>query len=119
MVVGVVVAVVGITVVAVLLSRMENRNKAAARADLEHDREPSKQPDIFELVDQEIQDAGIGSLPGADGVDPVVLLKVWKRDSDGCTEGRGRFVLDDGIVPSEAGEDSLTFECERDQDVAS
>lgn len=119
MVVGIVVAVVGITVVAVLLSRMENRNKAAVRADHEHEREPSKQPDIFELVDQEIREAGIGSLPGADGVDPVVLLKVWKRDRDGCTEGHGRFVLDDGIVPSEADEDSLTFECERDQDVAS
>jgi hypothetical protein len=119
MVVGVVVAVVAITVVIVLLSRMENRNKAAARAGLEHDREPSKKPDILELVNQEIQEAGIGSLPGADGVDPVVLLKVWKRDSDGCTKGHGRFVLDDGIVPSEAGEDSLRFECERDANVAS
>ena len=119
MVVGVVVTVVGITVVMVLLSRMENRNKAAAKAALEHDRESSTTPDIFELVNQEVQEAGIGSLPGADGVDPVVLLKVWKRDSDGCTKGHGRFVLDDGIVPSEAGEDSLRFECEHDQNVAS
>jgi hypothetical protein len=119
MVVGVVVAIVGIIVVMVLLSRMENRNKAMAKVDLAQDREPSGTHDILELVNQEVRDTGIGSLPGADGVDPVVLLKVWKRDNEGCAKGHGWFVLDEGIAPGEAEEDTLNFECERDPDVAS
>ena len=80
MAVGIVMAVVSVTVVLVLLSRMQNKNKAVAVADLASDREASKPPDILELVNQEVQESGIGSLPGADGVDPTVLLKVWKRD---------------------------------------
>ena len=74
MAVGIVIAVVGVIVVLVLLSRTQNKHKAMAQADLARDRESSKQPDILELVDQEIQEAGINLLPGADGVVPVVLL---------------------------------------------
>lgn len=111
MAVGIVLAVVSVTVVLVLLSRMESKNKAVAQADLEGDRELSKPPGILELVNQEVQDSGIGSLPGADGVDPTVLLKVWKRDGVGCVEGQGAFVLGHGITPDEASEDTLKFEC--------
>lgn len=111
MAVGIVIAVVGVIVVLVLLSRTQNKHKAMAQADLARDRESSKQPDILELVDQEIQEAGINLLPGADGVDPVVLLKVWKRDGTGCAEGHGHFVLGHGLAPDEVGEDTLRFEC--------
>lgn len=111
MAVGIVMAVVSVTVVLVLLSRMQNKNKMVAEADLASDRELLKPPGILELVNQEIQEAGIGSLPGADGVDPTVLLKVWKRDGSGCAEGQGTFVLGHGITPDEATEDTLKFEC--------
>ena len=111
MTVGIVMAVVSVTVIFVLLARMENKNKKAAVADLASDREASKPPDILELVNQEVQESGIGSLPGADGVDPTVLLKVWKRDGLGCAEGQGAFVLGHGITPDEATEDTLNFEC--------
>jgi len=84
-----------------------------AQADLASDRELSKPPGILELVNQEVQESGIGSLPGADGVDPTVLLKVWKRDGLGCAEGQGAFVLGHGITPGEASEDTLKFECEK------
>ena len=111
MAVGIVMAVVSITVVLVLLSRMQNKNKSVAKADLESDRELSKPPGILELVNQEVQESGIGSLPGADGIDPTVLLKVWKRDGLGCAEGQGAFVLGHGITPDEATADTLKFEC--------
>jgi hypothetical protein len=111
MAVGIVMAVVAVTVIFVLLARMENKNKKAAVADLASDREASKPPDILELVNQEVQETGIGSLPGADGVDPTVLLKVWKRDGTGCAGERGTFVLDEGLAPEEAREDTLRFEC--------
>jgi len=111
MAVGIVIAVAGVIVVLVLLTRIQNKHKAMAQADLASDRESSKQPDILELVNQEVQEAGINSLPGADGVDPVVLLKVWKRDGTGCAKGQGRFVLGHGLAPDEANEDTLKFEC--------
>jgi hypothetical protein len=111
MAIGIVMAVVAVTVVLVLLTRMQNKNKTAAVADLASDREASKPPDIFELVNQEVQEAGIGSLPGADGVDPTVLLRVWKRDGTGCAGEQGTFVLYEGLAPDEASEDTLRFEC--------
>ena len=111
MAVGIVMAVVSVTVVLVLLSRMQNKRKKVARADLARDRELSKPPGILELVNEEVQESGIGSLPGADGVDPTVLLKVWKRDGVGCAKGQGAFVLGHGIAPDEATEDTLKFEC--------
>lgn len=111
MAVGVVMAVVCIVVVLVLLTRMENKHRTMARADLEAERESLKSPDMLELVNEEVQEAGIGSLPGADGVDATVLLKVWKRDGAGCAKGQGRFVLTDGVPPSEATENTLSFEC--------
>jgi len=118
MAVGIVMAVVSVTVVLVLLSRMQNKNKTVAQADLASDRELSKPPGILELVNQEVQESGIGSLPGADGVDPTVLLKVWKRDGLGCAEGQGAFVLGHGTTPGEATEDTLKFECNEQADEA-
>ncbi len=108
---GIVMAVISVTVVLVLLSRMQNKNKTAVHADLASDRDLSKPPGILDLVNQEVEESGIGSLPGADGVDPTVLLKVWKRDGSGCAEGQGTFVLGHGITPAEANEDTLRFEC--------
>ena len=109
--IGIVMAVVAVTVVLVLLTRMQNKNKAVVVADIASDREASKPPDIFELVKLEVQEAGIGSLPGADGVDLTVLLKVWKRDGTGCAGEQGAFVLSKGLAPEEASEDTLRFEC--------
>ena len=111
MAVGIVIAVVGVAVVLFLLTRMQNKARTVATADLADDRESPKQPDILELVNQEVQEAGIKSLPGADGVDPVVLLKVWKRDGTGCAKGQGRFVLSEGLTPDAADEHTLTFKC--------
>ena len=112
MAVGIVMVVVAVTVVLVLLTRMQAKNKTVVVADLASDRETSRPPDILELVNQEVQEAGIGSLPGADGVDPTVLLKVWKRDGTGCAGEQGTFVLSEGHAPAEASEDTLRFECE-------
>ena len=111
MAVGIVLAVISITVVLVLLTRMENKNKTMARADLDSDSASLKPPNMLELVNEEVQEAGIASLPGADGVDHTVLLKVWKRDGADCAKGEGAFVLDDGIPPNEASEHTLSFEC--------
>ena len=117
--VGIVMVVVAVTVVLVLLTRMQNKNKAVVVAEIASDREASKPPDILELVNQEVQEAGIGSLAGADGVDSTVLLKVWKRDGTGCAGEQGTFVLSEGLAPEEASEDTLRFECGGDPKRAS
>ena len=111
MAVGIVMAVISITVVLVLLTRMESKNKEMVRADLAGERETSKPAGMLELVYDEVREAGIGSLPGADGVDPTVLLKVWKRDGVGCAKGEGAFVIAEGVPPNEATVDTLSFEC--------
>jgi hypothetical protein len=111
MAVGIVMAVISITVVLVLLTRMESKNKELASADLAGERVTSKPGGMLELVYEEVREAGIGSLPGAEGVDPTVLLRVWKRDSGGCAQGQGAFVLTDGVPPNEATIDTLSFEC--------
>lgn len=111
MAVGIVMAVIGVIVVVALLSRQQSRRKKEAIADLAREREALKPPDILELVNEEIKDAAIGNLPGAEGVDPTVLLKVWKRDGGGCPKGQGSFVVSDGTTPEEATEDTLKFKC--------
>ena len=114
MIVGIVTAAIGLIVVFVMLSRMQSKQKEEAVAGLERDRETFNPPGILELVNEEIEDAGIGDLPGAGGVDPVVLLKVWKRDGVGCAKGQGSFVAADGTTPEDATEDTLKFECGSD-----
>lgn len=104
---------VALIVAMVVLSRMGSRRKKQAIAELDKEREALHTPDIVELVADEVRETGIGELPGAAGIDPVVLLKVWKRDRDGCGDGDQRFVLADGVNPTDATEATVTFECER------
>jgi hypothetical protein len=110
MIVGIVAGVIALIVVFVVLGRMQNARKKEAIADLAREREALHTPDILELVHEEVAEAGLGDLSGAEGLDPTVLLKVWKRDGYGCPPGQGRYVLSDDIAPEEATEDSVTFE---------
>lgn len=107
------IIVVAIVVVAgmIVLSRSGNQRKKEAIADLQREKDSLHTPDILELVEQEVTESGITDLPGAEDVDPVVLLKVWKRDGDDCAKGEGRFVVVDGVEPTAATEADLTFEC--------
>jgi len=95
----------------ILLSRSGNQRKKEAIADLQREKDSLRTPDILELVDQEVRESGITDLPGADGIDPVVLLKVWKRDCGDCGEQTGRFVVAGGVKPSAATETDVVFDC--------
>ena len=110
-------AVVGIglvfLVVMVLLSRMGRARKRQAVEDLEREREAIKAPDILELVHQEVVDLGIDKIEGSDGVDPSVLLQVYRRDEVNCEDGAElRFVLADGTDPEDADTDTLSLRCD-------
>ncbi len=114
MTIAIVGAVIALIVVLALLSRMQSNRKKEAMADLQREIDQTHTPSILELVNLEIEDAGIGSLPGAEGIDPTVLLKVWKRDGAGCPSGQGEFHVTEDIEPSDATADDVTFDCGRE-----
>ncbi len=100
-------------VVMVLLSRMGRGRKRQAVEDLEREREAIKPPDILELVQQEVVELGIDKIDGSDGIDPSVLLQVYRRDVVNCLdEAERRFVLADGTDPTEADQDTLSLNCD-------
>ena len=110
------VALISIIVIVVvggmiMLSRSGSQRKKEAIADLQQEKDSLHTPDILELVEQEVRETGITDLPGAEGIDPVILLKVWKRDRDDCAESEGSFVVVDGVEPSAATEADVTFDC--------
>mgnify|MGYP001547977855 FL=1 len=120
MIIGIVGVVIAVVVAFVMLGRMQSARKKEAKADLAREIEELHTPDIIELVQEEVTDAGLADLPGAEGLDPTVLLKVWKRDGSGCPKGTGRFVIADDVAPEDATEDSTTFEWdEADAEAAS
>ena len=95
----------------IILSRSGSQRKKEAIADLQREKDSLHTPDIFELVDQEVRESGITDIPGAEGIDAVILLKVWKRDRENCGEQPGHFVVTEGVEPSAATESEVTFEC--------
>lgn len=104
---------VAFLIVMILLSRMGRSRKQQAVADLEREREAIKAPDILELVHQEVTELGIDRIEGADGIDPSVLLQVYRRDEVNCEDGaERRFVLADGTDPSDADTDTLSLRCD-------
>ncbi|MCL1692475.1 MAG: hypothetical protein M3096_02215 [Actinomycetia bacterium] len=95
----------------IMISRSGSQRKKEAIADLQREKDSLHTPDIFELVDQEVRESGITDLPGAEGIDPVILLKAWKRDDGDCAQGEGSFVVVEGVEPSDATEADVTFDC--------
>ena len=107
----IIIAVIVVVGGTVMLSRTGSQRKKEAIADLQREKEALRVLDILDLVNEEVRETGIAELPGAEGIDPVVLLKVWKRDREACGEGEGRFVVSDGVEPSAAKEADVIFEC--------
>jgi len=107
----IIVVVIVVVVGMIMLSRSGSQRKKEAIADLQREKDSLHTPDIFELVEQEVTESGITDLPGAEGIDPVVLLKVWRRDGDDCAKGEGSFVVVEGVEPSAATETDVTFDC--------
>lgn len=110
-------AIVGIgiafLIVMVLLSRMGRARKQQAVEDLEREREAIQAPDILTLVHEEVSELGLDEIEGSEGIDPSVLLQVYRRDEVNCEDGHERrFVLADGTKPEDAGPDTLSLRCE-------
>lgn len=72
-------------------------------------------PSIDDLVAEEIADIGIDKVPGAEGLAPAVLLKVYRRDTpatEDCPPEQRRFVLTQGVDAASAGVDDVRLICD-------
>lgn len=110
-----VLVLVAIIVVGVMLSRQATQTKKRAIADLEAERESVGAFDILELVESEVNTLGLDEIEGAESIPHGVLLKAWSDNQqivDACTDrAHLRFVVAEGVEPSNASDDDVTLEC--------
>lgn len=77
---------------------------------------PKETPTIEELVAQEAADTGVNEIPGGDGLDVSLKLRVYWRDEvvrSGCTDGTIEFRLAEGVSTSQAETDDVRLVCVR------
>ncbi|MCL1598296.1 MAG: hypothetical protein M3094_03865 [Actinomycetia bacterium] len=102
--------------IAFVMGRQTKRIKQAAIEDLEREKEELAQTDIFVLVMAEIEDLDLRSIDGAADLEPAVLLKVWRDNSDvadQCSDRTHlRFVVTDGVDPDMATAEDVTLICD-------
>ena len=78
-------------------------------------------PSIMDLVAEEIREHQVDQIPGHEGLDPPVMLKVFRRDEqvrDRCTHNGIAFVIGDGVAAADAGEEDVKLFCEQCGDLA-
>jgi len=105
--------VVAVVIVLVVVTRNSSHVRKAAKADLEREIDELHTPDIMELVQQEASETGVLDIPGADGVDLPVRLRVWHRDGAARAAAPSpealRFELRADVAPQDATDDDLTL----------
>lgn len=111
--VGLTVAV--FLVFGVVLARRASETKKEAIADLQREKEALAPMSLRALAEEEARDLGLHDMPGAQGVPPVVLLKVWKSHEElrlRCpSEDLLEFVVADGVDPADATEPDVYVRC--------
>lgn len=79
--------------------------------------EPDKElPSIQDLVEAEAADTGVNDIPGGDGLDVSLKLRVFWRDEvvrRGCDDGQLEFRIDGGVSPDEAETEDVRLVCVR------
>ncbi len=73
-------------------------------------------PTVMDLVRQEISELGIDKREGAAGLPGPVMLKVYRRDEairKACPNDDWRFVVADGVEPSDAEDADVRIVCEK------
>lgn len=71
-------------------------------------------PTMFDLMIQEADELGVNDIPGGEGLEVPVKLKVWRRDEavrTGCETGV-RFQILAGVDPQTATEDHVQLVCD-------
>jgi hypothetical protein len=94
--------------------RMTRREKKLAQLEAFDDDIPPR-PTIQELVAEEIRATGVDRIPGSEGIESPVLLKVWHRDEhvrSGCAAGALRYVVREGVSAATAQEADVMLVCD-------
>lgn len=79
--------------------------------------EPTNEaPSIEDLVAAEAAETGVNDIPGGDGLDVSLKLRVYWRDEvvrSGCEDGMLEFRIEDGIDPATAETEDVRLVCVR------
>ncbi len=81
---------------------------------------PFEPKSAFDVMLEEVAELGLDDVPGAEGIDAPVRLKVWKRDAairTSCNDDV-RFVVHPGVEPGKATVDEVRLECVAAADAA-
>ncbi len=108
--IGILIVVVAITLT---LGRMflkrnqwvEEKPKAKQHKKIQEFEPEYTTPSIEDLIEEEAADLGLNDIPGGQGIETSVKLRVWHRDASirsGCTDGALHYEVDDGVEPADA-----------------
>ena len=93
----------------------KRKSKRQRRLDQIRANDPPFEPrSMFDLMLEEAAELGIDELPGADGLETPVKLKVWKRDAavrENCS-GILRYEVDAQVDPAAASLDDVRLVCD-------
>jgi len=94
--------------------RMSSRQRKLAKLK-EFEESLPPRPTIQELMAEEVRETGVDRIPGGDGLEVPVRLKVWHRDEHvrrNCADGALRFVVSEGVDRPTASEDDVMLVCD-------
>ncbi|MCL1595023.1 MAG: hypothetical protein M3132_11795 [Actinomycetia bacterium] len=116
MTVVIMATIIAFIVIGVVMSRQTRQRKDAAIEDLKREKKEVGHVDIFALVTAEVDELDLRSIPGAEELQPEVLLKVWKDNTnviDQCDDRANlRFVHAPTVDPQKASSDDITLVCD-------
>lgn len=109
---AVIAGTIAFIVVAVVLARQSSGRKKMAIESLKAEKQLVGHYDILEMVNDEVNDLGLRSIAGSEGLGPDLLLRSWKDAPENVrtADHAGlRFVVTDGVDPSDASHDDVTL----------
>ena len=90
------------------------RSRRQRKLDKLREMDPLPEPrSMFDIMMEEAADLGVNEIPGGEGLEVPVKLKVCRRDAsvrEGC-EGEVRYAVADGIDPAHATVDEVRLVC--------
>lgn len=109
---AVIAGTIAFIVVAVVLARQSSGRKKMAIESLKAEKQLVGHYDILEMVNDEVNDLGLRSIAGSERLGPDLLLRAWKDAAENVrtADHAGlRFVVTDGVDPSDASHDDVTL----------
>ena len=113
----IVVVAITLTLGRMVLKRnqwVEDKPKAKQHKKIQEFEPEHTTPSIEDLIEEEAADLGLNDIPGGEGIETSVKLRVWHRDGSvrsGCAGGTLRYEIDDGVEPADAELGQVHLSC--------